>query len=212
MEELAVFLEKDPSNTPEEDLVRVLRADPGSPSSKIVCSNLRRAVSTLAGGFRDRLTRRPNEKILIFSPLQEISRNPDALSITPAQTPLQASWIEKTNTLCNFQEIFTNQVDTSRHFGNKPVGSSGINRMKELCDFVFSKSVREEHVIVGGHSLFFRSFFANFLPYNFNHVSKKKKIVNGGVVAFELMKIKTEKLGDKYMIDPKTIRVVYGGF
>lgn len=212
VEELATFLEKGAANAPEEDLLKVLRAEPGAPSSKIICSNLRRAISTLAGGFRDRLSRRPNEKVLIFSPLQEISRNPDALSITPPQTPIQASWIEKTNTkICNFQEFFTNQVDTTRHFGNKPVRSSGYGRMLEFCDFVFSKAVREEHIIVGGHSLWFRSFFDNFLPFNVNHVARKKKIVNGGIVAFELMKAQT-KYGDKYMIDPKTIRVVYGGF
>jgi hypothetical protein len=65
-------LEKGADKTPEEDLVRILRADPGAPPSKIVCSNLRRAVSTMAGGFRDRFARRKNDKILIFSPLQEI--------------------------------------------------------------------------------------------------------------------------------------------
>lgn len=210
VEELATFLEN--SSGPEEEFLKILRADPGAPSSKMICSNLRRAVSTLAGGFRDRLSRRPNEKVLIFSPLQEISRNPDALSITPPQTPIQASWIEKTSSkICNFQETFRNQVDTSLHFGNKPIGSSGYGRMTELCDFVFSKSVREEHIIVGGHSLWFKSFFGNFLPFNINHVSKNKKIVNGGIVAFELMKM-TTKQGDKYMIDPKTIRVIYGGF
>jgi hypothetical protein len=152
------------------------------------------------------------DQLFNYSRLCFESRNPDALCITPASTPIQASWLEKTSTkICNFQEIFANQVDTSRHFGNKPIGSSGYSRMLEFCNFAFSKSVREEHIIVGGHSLWFKSFFGNFLPFSVNHVAKKKKIVNGGVVAFELMKAHT-KYGDKYMIDPKTIRVVYGGF
>ena len=83
--------------------------------------------------------------------------------------------------------------------------------MNDFCKFVFSGPIREEHIIVGGHSLWFKSFFENFLPFSVSHVCKKKKIVNGGVVAFELMKAKTQ-YGDKYMIDPKTVRVVYGGF
>lgn len=83
--------------------------------------------------------------------------------------------------------------------------------MTDFSKHVFSSAVREEHVIVGGHSLWFRSFFQNFLPFNVKHVSKEKKIVNGGVVAFELVKATTQ-YGDKFMIDPKTIKVVYGGF
>ena len=102
-------------------------------------------------------------------------------------------------------------MNTTYHTGNKAINSSGLGRMNDFCQFVFSSPVREEHIIVGGHSLWFKSFFVNFMPSNVNHVSKKKKIVNGGVVAFELMKATTQ-YGDKYMIDPKTIRVVYGGF
>ena len=140
------------------------------------------------------------------------SRNPDALSITPPQTCIQASWIEKSATeICNFQDIFTNQSEMSLNSGNKPVNSNGLLRMNEFCDFAFSQSVRENHVIVGGHSLWFKFFFGSFLPFSFNHVAKKKKMVNGGVVAFDLMKANT-KNGPKYMIDPKSIRIVYGGF
>lgn len=211
VEELAVFLEKGTSKA-EEDTVKIIQGQPGAPSSRILCSNLRRAISTVAGGLRDRFSRRPADKIFVLSSLQEISRNPDALSITPTQTPVQASWIEKTSTkVCNFQEIFATQVDTSRHTGNKPVNSNGLVRMEDFCKHIFSTAVREEHVIVGGHSLWFRSFFDSYLPYSVNHQARKKKIQNGGVVAFELLHAKTQ-YGDKYMVDPKTIRVVYLGF
>ena len=71
VEELALFLKKTPLTT-EKDLVAVLRSDPGAPPSRILCSNLRRAISTMAAGFRDRLARRPEDKILIIPPLQEI--------------------------------------------------------------------------------------------------------------------------------------------
>lgn len=97
------------------------------------------------------------------------------------------------------------------HMGNKPVNTNGLKRMKEFCSYTFSPAVREDHIIVGGHSLWFKYFFINFLPFNVGHVAKKKKIVNGGVVAFDLMKANT-KQGTKYMIDPKSIRVIHGGF
>jgi hypothetical protein len=211
VEELSNFIASANLDGPEAEHLKVLRAEPGAPESKILCSSLRRATSTLAGGFRDRLARRPDDKILVIQSLQEISRNPDTLSITPAHTSIQASWIEKTSKLCDFQDIFNSQTDMSLHTGNKPVKTNGLKRMQDFCEFVYSPSVKEEYVIVGGHSIWFRDFFQMFLPYSVFHVSKTKKIVNGGIVTFEIMKAETRR-GPSYMIDPKTIRVVYGGF
>jgi hypothetical protein len=193
--------------------LKVLRGDPDAPPSKILSSNLRRAISTVAGGFRDRLMRNKSEKILVLDALQEISRNPDTLAITPPHATVQASWIEKSYKACNFQSIFDHQTDTSLHSGNKPLNTNGLKRMNEFCEFVyFSHQMKDaSHIVVGGHSIWFRYFFNMFLPYSVHHVSKNKKIVNGGIVTFELMKAETRR-GPRYMIDPKTIRVVYGGF
>lgn len=229
--------------------VKILRADPGAPPSKILCSNLRRAASTMAAGFRSRLSRRLDEKILVHPSLQEIryvlgcgvlqaachsggydyasysphivchldvavlthSRNPDTLSITPPMTQIQASWVDKTSKLCDFQTMFTNQFDMSLHTGNKPLNTNGLKRMTEFCEFCFSTSVREEYIIVGGHSIWFRSFFKTFLPHKSDHVAKTKKIRNCGVVAFDLLKTMT-KYGPSFMVDPESVRVVYGGF
>lgn len=99
----------------------------------------------------------------------------------------------------------------SLHVGDKPLNTNGLKRMNEFCEFIYSPSVREDYVVVGGHSIWFRSFFRLFLPYSVHHVSKNKKLVNGGVVAFDLIKAETRR-GPKYMIDPKTIKVIYGGF
>ena len=99
----------------------------------------------------------------------------------------------------------------SLHSGNKPLNTNGLKRMIAFCDFVFSPSVKEQYVVAGGHSIWFRSFFQTFLPYTFAHVSKKKKMVNGGVVGFDLIKANT-KNGPKYMIDADSVRIVYGGF
>lgn len=212
VDELAKFLKTTPKKGDADgELVAILRGDPGTPPSKMLCSSLRRAISTMAAGFRDRLARHPEDKLLILPALQEISRNPDTLSITPPHAPVTASWIDRTSKICDFQQVFAKQVDTSLHNGNKPLDTNGMKRMLEFCHFIFSPSVNEHHVIVGGHSIWFRSFFREFLPRKFDHVSKHRKIVNCGIVAMDLMKTTTEG-GDKYMIDPKSIRVVYGGF
>lgn len=210
-EELAAFLRDCPLEGPEAAHMKILRAEPQAPPSAFVCSPLRRAVSTLAVGFSDRLQRRADDKILILPALQEISRNPDTLSITPPHTTIQASWIEKTSKACDFAEIFASQVDMSLHTGDKELGSNGLKRMIDFCEFLYSPSLKEDYIVVGGHSIWFRSFFQMFLPYSVHHASKNKKLVNGGIVTFELMKAETRR-GPKYMIDPKTIRVIYGGF
>jgi hypothetical protein len=213
VEDLARFLKspKDPSDSVAFH-ISVLRASPDAPQSKILCSNLRRAVTTIAAGFKDRLTRRPQEKVLIVPSLQEISRNPDTLSITPAHTPIQASFVDKTSKVADFQSMYINQIDMSLHTGNKPLNTNGLRRMREFCQFVFSPSVKEKYVIVGGHSIWFRSFFKTFLPYGEDHVGKSKKVVNCGIVALTLLKAKRPSGEFTYMIDPKSVEVVYGGF
>lgn len=209
--ELSDFLKSPTIEGPEAEHVKIIRSDPGAPKSKILCSSLRRAVSTMAVGLNDRLSRRPTDKIVVVPCLQEVSRNPDTLSITPPHSTIQASWIEEKSTVCNFQKIFSNQTDMSFHTGNKPLNTNGYKRMLEFCELVFSDACAEEYVIVGGHSIWFRYFFNMFLPFSVELVCKKKKIVNGGIVTFELMKAETRR-GPKYMIDPKTVKVVYGGF
>jgi len=234
VDDLAKFLKKYPSNNNHtttlkvdtntnnnmnnEYLLSVLRSDPSAPKSKMVASNLRRAISTLAGGFRLRLSRRPEEKILVLPSLQEISRNPDTLSITPPHTPVSASWIDKDSKICDFRSIFTKQLDVSLHTGNKPIDTNGLKRMTAFCDYIF-QNLEEDHVVVGGHSIWFRSFFRTFLPYTIDHKSKTRKIVNCGIIAIRLMKTtttsdnnKNNTVEAKYMIDPQSITVVYGGF
>mmetsp|Transcript_11043 Transcript_11043/g.23400 ORF Transcript_11043/g.23400 Transcript_11043/m.23400 type:complete len:368 (+) Transcript_11043:152-1255(+) len=191
--------------------VAVLMAKPDAPPSKLVSSSLRRAVTTVAGGFKNRLAR-SQETILILPSLQEISKNPDTLSITPACTPIQASWIDKASNICDFQSTFTNQVDMSLHKGNKPVGTNGLKRMREFCNTVFSSSIKEQNVVVGGHSIWFRSFFRTFLPHKVDHVGKTKKVVNCGIIAFTLIKVVRKSGQPTYMIDPESVDVVYGGF
>lgn len=217
VDELGQFLSKKPGSpgakkmTPTEaKYVSILRGDPGAAKSTLLCSSLRRALSTMAASFRERLARRPGDKILVVPSLQEISRNPDTLSITLPRHQVTASWIDQSSDVCDFQGIFTNQTDMRLHKGNKPIRTNGLLRMNEFCDFAF-KNVKEDVIIVGGHSIYFRSFFRTYLPYSSDHVSKKKKVQNAGCVAFTLLKAPTAS-GDVYMIDPKSIEVIYRGF
>jgi hypothetical protein len=50
------------------------------------------------------------------------------------------------------------------------------------------------------------------LPSASKHDAKSKKIVNCGVIAFELKKYEHEKKGVFYSIDENSIETVYGGF
>ena len=103
----------------------------------------------------------------------------------------------------------------SLHMGNKPLWTTnGYKRMMEFCHFIFSTGsiIHEDYVIVGGHSLWFRSFFRLLLPYDVSHVAKDKKIVNGGIVVFDLLMNDDSYGTPRYMIDPKSIQTIYGGF
>ena len=214
VQSLSTYLAKNPNeitNNPSEKLLlQILRKDPSAPESILVSSSLRRAISTVAASFQARLLRNPNESILILPSLQEISRNPDTLSITPAHTNVEPSWIDASDKRVDFKTIFSRQVNTHLHIGNKPIDTNGYKRMKEFCHVAFN-DIGEEYIIVGGHSIWFRSFFREFLPRDSNHVGKKSKVVNCGAVSFTLCK--TNEGGvERFMIDEDSVNTVYGGF
>ena len=194
-------------STPKEaNLLRLMKGE-SDEKCQLVSSNLRRAISTLAIGLGDRLAKKSkDDKVIILSELQEVSFNPDALSIHPPKGALLDSWMDSEEV----KSVYANQTDTSKNKGNKDINSKGNERMEEFCRIVFNE-IEAKHVLATGHSFWFRAFYQTYLPYSFEHVSKKKKMINGAVVGFTLMKKKTPK-GDKYMIDPKSLVVLYGGF
>jgi hypothetical protein len=206
------FLQQDTAYlTPKEvQMITKMRGgdESGACSAQLVSSNLRRAIATMAIGFKERLDANyEKDNILILPALQEISRNPDALSITPPFGAVAPSWTDP-----HFmKEIYGNQIDTSKHTGNKSVKSNGLKRMEEFCRIAFGE-IEKESIICGGHSLWFRSFFRTYLPHSSNHVGKKKKIVNGGVVGFTLQRIETSKGKYEHLIDPNSIVVLHRGF
>lgn len=96
--------------------------------SQLVSSNLRRAISTMAVGLQERLSR-TGDSMLILPELQEISRNPDALSITPPHAPtVIPAWTDPDY----LKPILSKHVDTSMHTGT----CSGKTWCFTLADFV----------------------------------------------------------------------------
>jgi len=199
----------------------------GSGRCVLVSSNLRRAISTCAIGMKDRLDRKlPGDKIVILQELQEASINPDAQSITPPFKKLVTSFTDSDSV----KKIYDNQTDTSLNKGNKDVKSNGLMRMQAFCDMLFEAGddtkkeknddgnaanplAEADHILCTGHSYWFRAFFQTYLPKDFEHVCKTKKLVNGGMVGFTLCHTKVKATGeDKYMIDPTSFTVLYAGF
>ena len=194
-------------STPKEaQLIKILKGD-SQDKSQLTSSNLRRAISTMVIGLKERLDKNVrDDKILILSELQEVSFNPDALSIHPANAPLVDSWMDSDDV----KEIYRTRCDTSKNKGNKSIKSNGLERIEAFCKLIF-EDIDAQSIVATGHSYWFRAFFQTYLPHSFEHPAKKKKLINGGIAGFTLKRKKTES-GDKYMIDPSSIVVLYGGF
>ncbi|KAL7536708.1 hypothetical protein ACHAXR_007352 [Thalassiosira sp. AJA248-18] len=211
------------SGNPEERAVKILLAlgEETNPSSHVVASNLRRAISTAAIGLADRfvatsVTKKKGtttkDNILLLPSMQEISFNPDALTILPPKGVAHPTWCD--DTISGLPPgTFSSLVDTRFHTGNKSLDSNGLIRLNQFCADVFDSSkLPKDTVIAAGHSLFFRSFFQVFLPRGLEHISKKKKLVNGGTVMVTFREVTLGNGMKEYMIDPNSIVMVYGGF
>lgn len=214
------------NNAREEHAVKLLLAldEENDPSSHVVSSNLRRAISTAAIGLADRFSattatsiqhkqNHGKDGILLLPCMQEISKNPDALTILPPKGVAHPTWCDDDIVGLSEPGKFTSLIDTRYHTGNKSLGSNGLIRLNQFCNDLFDSSkLPKQNVICAGHSLFFRSFFQVYLPRGTEHISKKKKLVNGGTV---MVTLREATLGDgrkEYMIDPKSVVMVYGGF
>lgn len=124
---------------------------------------------------------------------------------------------------------WANFMDLSQHTGNKPLSGNGGQRLHAFAKWAFDSAFKDNNgtpttphpspcpcIIVGGHSLWFRSFFREFIPDNATETycvaAKNKKMRNGGAVAFTLRCL-TDNAGVKqYKIVPESVRVVFMGF
>mmetsp|Transcript_14807 Transcript_14807/g.28504 ORF Transcript_14807/g.28504 Transcript_14807/m.28504 type:complete len:344 (-) Transcript_14807:270-1301(-) len=195
-QELCAFLRSPQKDPAIAEAVATLKGE--GPPSLCLVSNLRRAISTAVVGLAPRFDK-GTQKLHVISELQEISRNPDALSITGAK---EIPNVDENPDADQF-------LDGSLNTGNKPLRGTGLQRIKAFAEWTFSRP--EQTVIATGHSLWFKHFFNTYLPKNANHVARSKKLSNCGVVSFTLYK--GMKDGQAvYRIEPDTIRVITGKF
>jgi broad specificity phosphatase PhoE len=166
---------------------------------RIVSSNLRRSMNTVTIALQDRIIRK-KEKVEILSCLQEISRNVDTISLA-SPGGVQSNMGGYMSGL-EADKVF----DASGNKGNKKPANRGAERIKEFVNWIFKQ--KEGKIVVSGHSLYFRWFFRMHLPHGLQHIAKKKKIANGGVVAFDLVQ---DSKGSVQIL-PSSITSVYLGF
>jgi len=179
--------------------------------ASILCSsNLRRAAQTVALGLQSRLEANPDERVHCLSALQEISTNVDTLSVTPAlRAPQHLKGVPS-------HLASPERWESSGNSGNKLLRGTGLQRMQAFSEWAFKRP--EAAVVVGGHSLFFRSFFREFLPAGANPGDARgSKIANGGVVAFTLERGTVVGAGDEldqvqYRVIPESVTEVHLGF
>jgi broad specificity phosphatase PhoE len=191
-----------------QDLVSIIRGDVGE--SLICASILKRAISTGLMCLSPRLLQRPEEKVHIMTALQELGRNVDSLSITPESgipvVPSAEGAMQKMGDL--MRHFYEKRLNAKLNIGNKNFGLKAVHRQDRFVKWAFEQ--KTDCIIVAGHSLWFREFFKSFLPKQEKHVAKTTKMVNCGVIAFDLYKDAGPQ--DSIFIDPRSIKEVRGGF
>ena len=166
----------------------------GGGSAVICSSNMRRALQTAAVAFQ---RPQPPPRIHILSCLQEISTNVDTVALAaPGEAPL----LPRVPPDLSFPKRF----DASRNAGTKPLRGHGGERLRAFCDWAMARP--ESTIVVAGHSLWFQSFFREYLPAEAEHDGKRFKVANGGVVACVLER------GAVDFVRPESVEAVHKGF
>lgn len=178
------------------------------PPSVVVSSNLRRALQTTTVALWPRIENK-GDKVVILSSCQEISRNIDTKALSARKEVPDLSRLEGH---CAADGSFhaASVYNADENMGNKTTGFTGLKRMKRFNEWAFAR--KEETIIVGGHSLWFKSFFKVFMDHSSTHVCKSKKLVNSGAVTFTLHRAKNKDGDPVYRIDEDTLEVVDGGY
>jgi len=202
------YLAKNRDDAVHGETIKMMLGESDEPSV-MVTSNLRRAISTGVISVWDRL-RSSGEKILVHSALQEISKNPDTLAISPPGSVPVPSWIDCKYEPVDMSKGYKSYLDAEFNTGSKALASTGQQRMQAFNEWAFSEASKENFICFG-HSLWFRSFFREYLADSSKHVSKNKKMKNCAVVKLTLRRIMTNGQA-MYSIDESSISSVYLGF
>lgn len=198
-------------------LDRFLESDEGEElrrlceSAVFTCSTLRRAASTALVGFNRFLGN--SRPVWVLSCLQEISRNVDTLALA---APYSVPWLSGQGADHGRNATPVASLQAAFNAGNKGLASHGAHRLEAFCDWVFSPcgpAAMQPNIIVSGHSLWFKTFFQAYMPHTSYHACKHDKIMNCGVIAFDLELIQYAAGGPvEYRIVPESVSTLYGGF
>jgi len=158
--------------------------------------------------------------IYVRSELQEISRNFDAISLSPPlmlpHTPRTSVVAAHAGAALDYRSLYC----TDGNRGNKDILIHPKHRLERFASFCFGDSAVDglpllrspgARVIVAGHSLWFRAFFRMYLDKNTAHSAKEGKLSNSGVVAFTLERgvVGRQML---YRIPSDSIQLLHGSF
>lgn len=161
---------------------------PTATESKIYASNLRRAMETASTGLAARLAV-SRERIIVHSALQEASRNVDALTIST--TPGVVASAD--------EAVF----DSSKNAGQKTFSGDVHVRIDEMNQQIFGDAAPA--AILVGHSMWFLTYFARYLPQSSVHPSKSHKMGNCDVVRFSV----TQHANGQIVIDEASIQSLF---
>merc|ERR1711966_320867 len=115
--------------------------------------------------------------------------------------------------LGDYFELKDHWHDSKWYTGNKDSKRRALESFSQFCSWCFEDRKKQPLVIVSaGHSIWFKSFFQVYLDAESKHAARSKKIVNCGVVAFNLERCVGVQGEMKYRIDEESIATLHGGF
>lgn len=167
--------------------------------STILCSNLRRTISSSFIGFYNRLHLH-NENIYVLDSLKEVSRNPDCVSLLP---------FYKKYILTDMESFVHKDIENmSKRNININNNKKYWNIFTDTLNFIFQSP--DNIFIIFGHSLWISIFFKTFLKTF--HEAQLLKLQNSGILLFNVAKYINDKGEYEYEIMYNSIRVLYKDF
>ncbi|VUZ98442.1 conserved Plasmodium protein, unknown function [Plasmodium vivax] len=180
-----------------KDHIDILNNSVNYPSA-ILCSDLRRAISSCFIALYNRINKN-NEQIQVLNSLQEISRNPDCVSLFDFHDNKYISTDIEKFVHKDVEKNFEKNIRIRRNFVS--------NKFFDTLSYIFNNDTNI--FIIFGHSLWFRLFFNYFLKQP--HKAKTHKMQNSGVVVFNMIKYDQDNKVN-YEIEKNSVRVLYKGF